>query len=140
MENIHNNPPIFTWESEVKDSELDIQGIVNNSVYFVYMEHCRHKHLKVLGLNVIDIHHDKVDLVIRECTIKFKNSLTSGDEFIVSSKWELINKAKVIVHQNIIRKSDQTEIVTAAFTVTGIDRNNSKIGLPTTLIDLLNKT
>ncbi|QGO66637.1 hypothetical protein Psal073_01594 [Piscirickettsia salmonis] len=35
---------LFIWQSEVKDSELDAQAIVNNAVYFTYLEHTRHKY------------------------------------------------------------------------------------------------
>lgn len=132
------NHPSFTWESEVKDSELDIQGIVNNAVYFVYLEHCRHKHLKSLGLDFIHIHRQGIDLVVRDCSLKFTSSLTTGDHFIVTSQWNMINRAKLIINQEILRKHDYKIVVTATFTITGVNRTTSKIALPETMVQLFN--
>ena len=78
----------YSLKSEVRDSELDLQGIVNNGNYFVYMEHTRHKHLKSLGLDFKELHDQGYDLVLSEMQMKFKASLTSGDVFITSSQME----------------------------------------------------
>lgn len=138
MNKQNTNTTSFTWESEVKDSELDVQGIVNNAVYLIYLEHCRHKHLKSLGLDFIHIHRQGIDLVIRECTLKFIASLTTGDQFIVTSKCILINRAKIVMAQDIIRKHDQKRLVTATFTITGLNRTTSKIALPEKMIQIFN--
>lgn len=73
----------YIWESEVRDNEIDVQGIVNNANYFIYMQHARHKHLKSLGLNFEQMHRDGFDLVLVHTEITFKAPLKSGDEFIV---------------------------------------------------------
>ena len=35
----------YRIEFEVRDNEIDIQGVVNNANYFIYMAHARHKFL-----------------------------------------------------------------------------------------------
>lgn len=108
-----NITDIFTWESEVRDTELDFQGIVGNANYFIYMQHARHKHLKAVGIDVTGMHLRGFDLVLVHTEIDFKASLKSGDEFIVSSKIEMMGKIRFVIIQQVIRKSDQKIVVTA---------------------------
>ena len=129
---------LYQWKSEVKDSELDIQGIVNNSVYSVYMEHCRHKLLKSLGLDFTELHKEGYDLVARDCTIRFTHPLVSGDEFTVTTEFEFANKVKILAHHKILREPDKKLIAKATYTIIGIDRNTNKLRLPEKLIALLN--
>ena len=59
-------------EMDVRDYELDTQGVVNNSVYQNYLEHARHQFLKVMGINFNGLHANGVDAVVHkielECT------------------------------------------------------------------------
>src|SRR5947207_2170325 len=121
---------MYQWESEVRDSELDLQGIVNNSVYFTYMEHCRHKHAKFVGTDFNDLHQRGFDLLARDCEIQFKDSLKSGDEFVVTSTAILHSKVRIIFMHEIIRKSDLKVVTKGQFTITGINRNTGKIMIP----------
>jgi acyl-CoA thioester hydrolase len=126
--NIANNT--FKHKAEVRDSELDLQGIVNNSNYFVYMEHARHKHLKALGLDFKKLHDEGYDLVLSEVQMKFKASLVSGDIFITSSQMEKKGRVRVLVKQTITRESDNQTINEAAFTITCVNNKTGKIDMP----------
>lgn len=128
----------YHWESEVRDSELDLQGIVNNSVYYLYMEHCRHKHTKELGADFAKLHELGLDLVIRHSELTYFASLKSGDEFIVTSSIKL-NKIRIIFTQEVIRKSDGKVVTTGVFTIVGIDRNKGKIIQPEVIQELFSQ-
>ena len=39
---------------EVRDNELDIQGVVNNANYFIYMAHAR-QYIHEIGLNFAEM-------------------------------------------------------------------------------------
>lgn len=98
---------IFVWEDEVRDNETDFQGIVNNANYLVYMAYARCKHFKSLGIDIIEMHKNGFDLVLVRTEIDFKSSLKCGDEYIVTSKLELLGKIRFVFVQQILRKSDR---------------------------------
>ena len=51
----------FEYEMEVRDYELDFQGVVNNSNYQHYLEHARHQFLKTRGGSMSALHDAGVD-------------------------------------------------------------------------------
>jgi acyl-CoA thioester hydrolase len=137
---------LFEHIDEVRDSELDLQGIVNNSNYFVYLEHARHKALKSLGVDFKALHDSGVDLVVSKVTIKFKDSLKSCDNYKITSEFLVISPVRVIVKQeifninnnsnNILNNSLNTE---AEFIITGVNNKTGKIEIPDLLLDKINK-
>lgn len=97
----------FVWQDVVRDYELDYQGIVNNSNYLRYMEHARHQHLVALGVDFAKLHELGTDLVLVSSQINFKNSLRSGDHYIVTSDFSLEGRIRFKTTQQIMRASDQ---------------------------------
>jgi acyl-CoA thioester hydrolase len=108
----------YSWESEVRDSEIDIEGIVNNSNYFIYMEHARHKHLKTLEIDFAKLHAIGYNLLLVNTEMAFKDSLRSGDEFIVTSRVEPNGRIRFNFIQEVIRKADAKVVTTAVNTAT----------------------
>ena len=115
-----NTGEIYTWEGEVRDSEVDLQGIVNNSNYFIYMAHARHKHLKELGIDFAEVSAQGYNLVLVHTDISFKDSLTSGDWFTVTSRAETKGKIRMAFMQQVVRKSDSKVVAEAINTTTCI--------------------
>lgn len=103
----------FQITSKVRDYELDMQGIVNNGVYFNYLEHARHEYLLAHGVNFSALAAQGIHLVVVRSEIDYKSSLTSGDEFIVEVAAERISKVKFGFRQQVIRASDQKTCVSA---------------------------
>lgn len=129
---------IFWWESEVRDSELDSQGIVNNANYFSYLEHVRHRHLRSLGIDVVAWHNQGYDLVLVRTEINFKASLRSGDEFLISSQLSAKSRVRLLFEQQILRKNDRQIIVEAQNIGTCVARPSGKIFIPEQLRTLMN--
>ena len=98
---------------DVRDYELDLQGIVNNSVYQNYIEHARHEFLKKHALDFNQLHIDGYDAVVIRAEIDYKHSLKSGDTFRVQTGVSRLGRLKIIFHQQIIRKSDNLRILDA---------------------------
>lgn len=118
----------FIWESEVRYNETDLQGIVSNSNYSIYLTLARNKHLKSIGIDFNRLHDDGYDLVLVRAEIDFKASLRNSEEFIVTSSFEPIGKIRMAFTQQVIRKSDQKIIVEAKIIATCI---STKSGRPT---------
>ena len=137
---------LFEHIDEVRDSELDLQGIVNNSNYFVYFEHARHKALKSLGLDFKEFHDSGSDMVVSKVTIKFKFSLQSGDSYKVTSEFIVKSPVRILVKQkifninhklnNVLNSNLTTE---AEFIITGVNNKTGKIEIPDLLLDKINK-
>lgn len=114
----------FSVEMEVRDNELDAQGIVNNANYMIYLSHARHKHGEALKINHTEFAKKNMNLIVTSCTMKFKNPLRANDSFVVTSK---ISKGELPFHwahvQDIKRVSDGKVILKAIFNATCVDNN-----------------
>lgn len=116
----------FELEMQVRDYECDIQGIVNNSVYQNYLEHCRHKFLLKAGLDFAQLHNDGIDAVVIRAELDYKFPLRPGNDFLVYLKIAKQGRLRVIFNQQIIRKSDEKLMVNAKITAV-LTRNNRPI-------------
>src|SRR5258708_28640269 len=112
----------FSLEMEVRDNELDAQGIVNNANYMIYLSHARHKHGELLNINHSEFAKSGLNLIVTSCMMKFKNPLTANDTFIVTSK---ITPGELPFHwshkQDIKRISDGKIIMKAVFNATCVN-------------------
>ncbi|HET7839553.1 MAG TPA: acyl-CoA thioesterase [Rectinemataceae bacterium] len=106
-----------TWtheiQLEVRDYELDIQGIVNNSVYQNYLEHARHRLLKAIGLDFAELHARGTDAIVTRAEIDYRASLRSGDGFVVLSRVLAHGRLRFIFNQEIRRLPDRELCVEA---------------------------
>lgn len=121
----------FSIELSVRDYELDVQGIVNNSVYQNYLEHARHEFLHHHGIDFVDFAQNNIMLVVKSIEMNFKNSLVSRDQFKIEISAEKEGNLKVVFHQDIIRLSDNKAILSAK--VTGVAIKNGRPVAPDTI-------
>ena len=75
---------IFECQIEVRDYELDAEGIVNNANYLHYFEHTRHCFCKSEGFSFADIRKQGLDPVLAKITVGYRTPLVSGD--VVTSR------------------------------------------------------
>ncbi|WP_404342380.1 acyl-CoA thioesterase [Pseudoalteromonas mariniglutinosa] len=103
----------FKVDFKVRDYECDVQGIVNNSVYFNYLEHARHEFLHAQGINFAKLAEDKINLVVLRSEMDYKSSLRPGDAFYVVVKLERVSRLKFGFRQTVYRKADQKVMLQA---------------------------
>lgn len=101
----------FRVELAVRDYELDMQGIVNNSVYQNYLEHARHCYLLSLGLDFAEFTRRKINLVVVRVELDYKHPLTSGNKFYIDVHMERLSKIRFAFVQHIYRIPDDKLIL-----------------------------
>jgi acyl-CoA thioester hydrolase len=111
----------FSVDFKVRDYECDLQGIVNNSVYFNYLEHARHEFLLFKGLDFADLAARGINLVVIRSEVEYKSSLKPGDLFDVTVKLARVSKLKSQFLQQIVRKPDGKLMLSATITWTAVN-------------------
>jgi acyl-CoA thioester hydrolase len=96
----------FSVDFEVRDSELDAQGIVNNANYLHYYEHARHLYLRSRGVDFVGMHEAGLDAVVFRIEVDYRESLRSFDGFSVSVAVEREGSLRMIFRQEIVKKSN----------------------------------
>jgi len=104
---------MFSIEMSVRDYELDMQGIVNNGIYFNYLEHARHEFLLSNGVDFAALTEAGIHLVVIRSELDYKSSLKSGDRFRVEVALERISKVKFGFRQRVVRVDDDKVCVNA---------------------------
>lgn len=127
-------PSAFELEFMVRDYEIDLQGIVNNSNYQHYLEHARHEFLFDRNVDFAKLHEEATDLVVTRIEMDFKSPLKSRDSFVVTVKALKEGNLKMVFEQSIIRLPDRKVVVNAR--VTGVCLKNGRPVKPEDAIDL----
>jgi len=127
------NTNYFIWHSQVRNYELDYQRIVNNSVYFNYLDYARTIYLKQFNFDDVEAAERAINIVLMETHIKYKKSLKSGDKFYVDTKLVRTSKLKFVFKQKIILE-DSKELILEADSITCcVDARTGKVCLPNEL-------
>lgn len=109
-------PRVTTWENWVRSTDVDSDGIVNNSVYFQYFEQARLEHLVGLGLGRRGDpdrpagDHDRL-FTLAQTSCTFKAPLRHRD-WVTVSCWtsEVRNRSFVLAYE-IRMREDPTGLV-----------------------------
>jgi acyl-CoA thioester hydrolase len=117
-------PFSYALEMSVRDYELDLQGIVNNSVYQNYLEHARHEYLLSKNVDFAALHEQGVDLVVSRVEIDYKYPLTSGNKFVVKLNTRKEGHLRMIFEQWIERLPDHKLMIAAK--ITGVCLKNGR--------------
>lgn len=103
---------VYEREMEVRDYELDAEGIVNNANYLHYLEHTRHGFCVENGISFAQMQEKGVIPVLNRVEIDYKTPLRSGDRF-VSKLWVERKGVRFVFHQDLF-KTDTGESVVSA--------------------------
>ncbi len=112
---------IFTLDFQVRDYEIDMQGIVNNAVYQNYLEHTRHEFLKSIDLDFARFAREGINLVVVRTELDYRHPLKSADRFWVGLKLERVSRLRFAFVQDIFRYPDRKPILNARVIGTAIN-------------------
>lgn len=107
---------VYQQPMQVRDYELDCQGIVNNAIYLHYLEHTRHGFCRAAGCSFASMHEQGIDPVLRSVNIEYKHPLRSGDEFVSCLNIRR-DGARFIFEQDLYLLPDMAPVITAEVAV-----------------------
>lgn len=117
---------IFKLPLQVRDYEVDAEGIVNNAEYLHYMEHTRHEFCKMAGCSFRDMHLAGLDPVVTHLEIDYRNSLGLGDEML--SCLNIARKGPLFIFTQDIYKVDGTLVSSAVVKIACLDHGQLSRG------------
>ena len=95
---------IYSLEMQVRDYELDSEGIVNNANYLHYLEHTRHSFCSENGISFAEMQNRGIIPVLNKVEIEYKELLRSGDVF-ESKLWLERKGVRFVFHLDLFKKS-----------------------------------
>lgn len=110
---------IYRLTIQVRDYELDAEGIVNNAVYLNYMEYTRHEYCKQAGISFGEMRAKGIMPVVSSMEISYKSPLKSGDEII--SCLNISRKGPLFIFDQDIYLPDGTPVTTAKVKIACIE-------------------
>lgn len=116
---VETSPYVFEMPMQVRDYEVDSQGIVNNAIYLHYLEHTRHEFCRQVGTSFRAMQKEGIDPVIRRVEIEYLNPLGLGDE-MVSCLALRREGARFVFVQDIYTLPDRRPVVKALCTVVSL--------------------
>lgn len=87
----------------VRDYECDMQGHVNNGIYFNYFEHARHEFLNEKQLSLQSLNEQGVQLVATRVEIDYKRPLKTRDRFSIETQFEQISRIQYLFTQTLYK-------------------------------------
>jgi acyl-CoA thioester hydrolase len=101
---------------QVRWSDMDAFGHVNNARFLTYMEDARFSYINTLGLR--DSRPDRPGLIIAKIVIDFRQPLFISDEVIVCSRCVRLGKSSFDMDQWLARRRDGDLQIVAQATAT----------------------
>lgn len=121
-------PPDYVFELrfQVRDYEVDVEGIVNNANYLHYLEHTRHEFCRHVGFSFRQMHEKGLDPVVSHIDIRYIRSLGLGDEMV--SRLALKRRGPVFVFIQDIYTTDGQPVVRATVDVVSFENGRISRG------------
>lgn len=89
---------------EVRDYELDFQGIVNNANYLHYFEHARNSFVRDRGIDLLAMHEDGVDAVVHRAEIDYRVPLAARERFKVRCRASREGRLRLVFEESIVKE------------------------------------
>jgi acyl-CoA thioester hydrolase len=128
----------FRCDLEVRDYEIDMQGVVNHAIYLNYLEYSRALFIRQLGINVYDMHNRGFDVMVAKLEQEYKYSLRPNDKFYILLRVRKEGRVRFIFDHEI-RRLDDTLILTARVTIICLNLKTGRVCVPDEFIKYFTK-
>lgn len=110
-------------EFDVRPTELDSFGHVNNARYLEYLEWARAEWGNVRGLSYARFRADGLIPAVTEARLRFLHEATLGDRLRIVTRPEIKHAARIIFHQEIFNQHGK-RVMRAEVSVVAVDLNH----------------
>jgi acyl-CoA thioester hydrolase len=130
-----NTNTLYKWDSQVRDYELDCQGVVNHATFVNYFEQCRNDYARSIGIDFHEYHLKGFDLVVAGIEIQYWRPLKIKDQFYVTAHILERTEKRVIFKQKIKSQQGDRLIATAKVSVACVDLKTGRACMPEFLVE-----
>ena len=123
----------FTWQSHVRDYELDSQGIINNAVYVNYFEQCRNDYARSINIDFIELYQQGFSLCVSRLNIKYLLPLRAGQAFMVTAEISAFDNHRIYFYQQIREQDTHRFVAKADVVIACVDHKTKKACMPDAL-------
>ncbi|HPB81887.1 MAG TPA: thioesterase family protein [Spirochaetota bacterium] len=135
MNSLHNYPVVSTID--VRWSDMDAFGHVNNNMYYRYFETARFAYYEKLG--ILDLkRRDNIGPIMAESSCRYLNPLSFPDRLTVGARIQSVGKTSFTMEFVIISEKTGTAATGKATLVMYDYEKGEKIPLPAALKELIN--
>lgn len=109
-----NHPDPYVIEVEVKNTDLDSYGHVNNAVYMRWMDECARDHSKADGIDCDEAQDYGFGMAVRESRIRYLSAAFEGEKILIGN-WIGYNDGRLRINRvfQIIRPDDNMTLLSA---------------------------
>lgn len=102
----------YSIELDVRDYEIDSEGIVNNANYLHYLEHARHRFCDHAGFSFKAMQDAGLIPVLNRVEVDYKTPLRSGDRMVIAI-WVEMKGVRFVFHQDIFNAATGEMVISA---------------------------
>ena len=109
-----NYPDPYVIEVDVKTTDLDSYGHVNNAVYMRWMDECARAHSKAVGIDCDEAQDYGFGMAVRESRIRYLSAAFEGEKLLIGN-WIGHNDSRLRINRvfQIIRPKDEMTLLSA---------------------------
>ena len=120
----------FRLRFRVRDYELDQFGVVNNSVYLNYLEHCRHEFLVSIGIDPARMAREGRAIALSTIEVQFQSPLRSQELFEGAMILDSMSGVRVGILQFLHRLPGNEPVLQARATAVFLNEAGRPVRVP----------
>ena len=132
------NPILNRTEIRVIYAETDAMGIVYYANYLRWFEVGRTELMRSMGISYREMEEGGAFLPVSEVFCKYHASARYDDILIIETSLGFLKRASIQFTYRILRKADETELVTGSTLHAFVDRQGAIVKVPAVLRAKLN--